>query len=139
MKTCFKCDNEKPLSEFYKHKYMSDGHLNKCKSCTKKDSITHRGENLERIRAYDRARGNRQAADYNKKWREKFPKKYKAITMVNNAVKGKKLKKFDCEVCGADKTVGHHDDYDYPLSVRWLCQAHHKQWHAKHGEGMNAI
>lgn len=138
MKQCFKCKKEKPLTGFYKHKQMADGHLNKCKECTKKDSTSHRNKNLKKIRAYDRKRGNRQSPDYMKKYRERFPRKYKAHGLVNNAVRDKKLFKEPCEVCGKKKNVhAHHDDYAKPLNIRWLCPVHHKQWHEENGEAKN--
>jgi len=37
-KKCFKCGEVKILDEFYTHKKMPDGHLNKCKLCSKIDS-----------------------------------------------------------------------------------------------------
>ena len=46
-KICFKCGKEKPLTEFYKHKQMGDGHLNKCKECAKSDVKIKYFENTE--------------------------------------------------------------------------------------------
>lgn len=120
---------------------MKDGHLNKCKVCAKKDVHVHRHESpsREKILAYDRARGNRQSAQELREYRAKYPKKYKAHCLINNAIKTKKLFREPCEVCGKEHTHGHHDDYDRPLNVRWLCPEHHRQWHAEHGEALNAF
>ena len=137
-KTCFKCGETKPLAAFYKHKAMADGHLNKCKECTKKDADKHRSENLDKIREYDRNRGNRLPKGYTKEYRAKYPNKYRAHSMVNNAIKCGRLFAEPCEICGITESVhAHHDDYAKPLNVRWLCAAHHHQWHAKHGEATN--
>lgn len=137
MKVCFKCEEGKPFSEFYKHKRMGDGYLGKCKSCTKIDSTTNRNNNLDRIRAYDRKRGSRQDKGYLKIHRDKYPTQYKAQTMVGNAIRDGKLFRQPCEVCQGAEVHAHHDDYAKPLNVRWLCPSHHKQWHRDNGEAFN--
>jgi hypothetical protein len=129
MKRCFKCLAEKPLSEFYPHPQMGDGHLNKCKECTKKDATNTRAARIEHYRAYDRARGNRQGAEYLREYRRKNPLKNRAHQLVSKAVKSGKILPMPCIVCG-DDAEAHHPDYNQPLDVIWLCPAHHKQVHA---------
>ena len=137
MKTCFKCGIEKPISDFYKHKQMADGHLNKCKVCAKSDVTCNRKTNIDYFREYDRGRGNRQDKEYVRNYRERYPKKYKAHCLVNNYLRDGRIGKSDCEVCRGTESVAHHDDYSKPLEVRWLCHAHHSQWHSENGEGLN--
>lgn len=137
MKECFKCRQVLPLGDFYKHKQMRDGHLNKCKKCSRKDVAENRLKRIEHYRAYDRGRGNRQPPSYIKEYRKKHPRKYAATNMVNNAIRDGKLFREPCEECGETKTHAHHDDYEKPLNIRWLCAACHSTWHSENGEGLN--
>ena len=137
-KQCFKCGQKKPLKEFYKHPQMGDGHLNKCKECSKKDVKENRKNKLEYYREYDRERGNRQTPEYRKNYDKRFPQKAKARRMVAYHMSKGSLVREACEVCGSEeRTHAHHDDYAKPLNVRWLCPAHHREWHKKNGPGLN--
>lgn len=138
MKKCFKCHSLKPLSEFYKHPKMADGHLGKCKECTKKDVKQHRFEN-DSVREYDRKRGSRRSYEKTKEYRENNPKKYAAHVAVGNAVRdGKLIKASCCEDCGSNFALNaHHDNYNFPLEVRWLCSRCHHKWHVENGEAIS--
>ena len=133
-KECFKCKTVKPLEEFYKHSAMADGHLNKCKECTKKDVGQHREQNLEKVRAYDRERGKNKerrkaAVEINRAWRAEDKRRLAAHNAVSRAVRNGHLFREPCVRCGESKSLAHHEDYDEPLDVVWLCQPCHKQRH----------
>lgn len=142
-KVCFKCDQNLPLTLFYKHRSMKDGRLNKCIECTKAEAVKHRLDNVERIREYDRKRyqdPKRKAnvIERNKRYKALNPLKNRARYAVNNAVRdGKLVKPEECSECGSSGIIhGHHDDYGKPLEVRWLCPVCHSAWHQKNGEGV---
>ena len=61
--------------------------------------------------------------------RIKFTDETKAKSIVNHAIRDGKLKREPCEICGKEPAQAHHDDYNYPLKVRWLCQDCHAKWH----------
>ena len=133
-KECFKCNVIKPLFDFYKHPEMGDGHLNKCKECTKKDANKHRSENIEKIRAYDRERSKLSSrialnVKVTRAWRAEDVRRSKAHQAVRKAILAGELSKAPCERCGDEKSLAHHEDYDQPLYVMWLCQPCHKKRH----------
>lgn len=154
-KKCFKCFEVKPLSYFYKHAQMGDGHLNKCKSCTKKDSNKRRNAKIQECREYDRKRNslphrvklrndlyekNKNTDEYkkkhydsNRKYLKNNPEKTKSKRAVQYAISSGKLKKESCRVCGNIKVEAHHEDYDFPLNIIWVCRKHHMEIHVKNG------
>lgn len=134
LKKCFKCKTVKPLEEFYKHSKMADGHLNKCKQCTKNDVGNHRLNNLDRIRQYDRERAKRPErlksnVEINRAWRAEDQRRQAAHSAVRRAIVKGILVRQPCIRCGSEKSVAHHEDYDKKLDVMWLCTPCHKQRH----------
>jgi len=68
-------------------------------------------------------------------WKRKNPEKVAAHKIVAGALKGGIIKNpGECSVCGKKTTYldAHHDDYDNPLKIRWLCISCHRQEHSKH-------
>ncbi len=137
MKACFKCDRVLSLSNFYRHPKMADGYLNKCKECTKRDVRKNRKMRVNYYRWYDQYRettSHRRALKktYQKHWRERWPEKYRAHTLLGYAVRSGHIQKHSCSQCGSNVHVeGHHFDYNQPLNVIWLCRDCHKNTHKK--------
>lgn len=159
MKECKTCLITKPLTEFYKHSAMADGHINHCKECKRKKQLEIRNNNLEYYQEYDRNRPNQEErtqktiargkteegkAIKNKAmsaYKDKYPIKYKATRAVGNAVRDNRLiKPTICENCNTEKDKrlihGHHSDYSKPLEVMWLCHKCHVEWHL-HNKPLN--
>lgn len=119
MKKCSKCKKEKPKSDFNNRIDNPSKLLSWCKECYKENNKT------------------KKRREYNSKWlkdskyfEREFPKKrLRAKQLVQNAVNQGVLEREPCFVCGDEKVEGHHNDYDKPLEVIWLCQKHHREGH----------
>ena len=159
MKTCTECNEEKDLKEFYKHKSMLDGYLNKCKVCVKTRVNNHRVANIEKIMEYDRNRPNsrervkknserierykkedpikyKKAQEQKNKWAKENRNKNNAQQQARRAVfKGTIKRLYKCERCEETENLqGHHPDYSKPLEVLWLCPKCHGAEHARLNE-----
>lgn len=127
------CQRVLPLSEFYRHSQMADGHFGKCKECVKAYTRDHYGEVRPARQAYElerqkRPKRQRQMLVNTRRQRKKHPERERAHAAVARAIKKGLLVRGPCEVCGTTRRVqGHHDDYSKPLEVRWLCVMDHRR------------
>jgi ribosomal protein S27AE len=62
-------------------------------------------------------------------WLDSDPRHAAAHKAVQDALAAGDLIRQPCERCGDAKSQAHHDDYDRPLDVRWLCPKHHREVH----------
>lgn len=150
-KVCFKCGRLLPLSEFYKHPETADGHLNKCKECTRKDVKENRLKNIVYYKQYDRKRaikperkeernryrktdrGKEAAKKCHRRYYYENPERNHAIYLVRKAIKNGEIEKQCCEICGNKNVHAHHSDYAKHLDVIWLCPKHHAWIHNRVG------
>ena len=154
-KRCFRCLKVKPMNEFYRHRFMADGHLGKCKPCTRSDVRANRALRAEQYKQFERNRANRpdrvaarlayRATERGKSavrrsnanTVSRYPRLRAAHVATGNAIRDGRLTKGPCEICGDKRSQAHHDDYSKPLAVRWLCARHHRAWHKDNGPGAN--
>ena len=111
---------------------------NKAKIAKLKRELYHKDIEVSRaaVRAsYQKNRANRIAYIQNyEKLAQQTPEgrlKKRARTAVNHAIRSGVLSRpVDCEKCRQTcKPDAHHDNYNLPLLVRWLCRPCHKKIH----------
>ena len=149
-KRCSKCGVVKNASEFYKCSGSKDGIQRWCKACQLKAVKNYQQSPTGRPKrqAYKRSPAGRAAAAryrrsaagkaanaryerspagravrraINARHHLRHPEERKARNAVNHAIRAGLLTRGPCEVCGAERVQGHHDDYGKPLEPRWLC------------------
>lgn len=92
----------------------------RCDDCMEVEAAyqrEYRKRNADRLRAYDRERDSRLRDD---------PAKRRVRW---NAWYATRNQRRACESCGAENAQRHHDDYERPLDVRWLCSSCHGREH----------
>ena len=137
-KTCSQCRIQKPEDCFWKRPDSSDGRWYHCIDCARR-----------RIKAVRQTPEHRAwLDDYKIRNRDKIVAKMRryrqrhgltrggtrrpAHDIVAAAIKaGTLIRPKKCEHCLKLRRVqAHHDNYDKPLDVRWLCQRCHSRLHA---------
>jgi len=140
MPICRQCNTE--TDDFYA------SNRSRCKACVRAKVRQYRQENIERVKEYDRKRGqlphrkaavraraHRYAGKYKDAFTEANPEKRAAHVAAGNAIRSGRLKALPCERCGyAVGVQAHHEDYSKPLDVIWLCTRCHGERHREINE-----
>jgi hypothetical protein len=138
---CKWCLETKPEDLFIKReraKPYSQSNVRCCRQCQSAYQKRRYGEPKLRVKQLKansawRKKHPDAMARYQKKLNEERPNQQRARNRIAHLLRRGQLIKQPCERCGAVNTQAHHDSYARPHwdSVRWLCQAHHEQWHQR--------
>lgn len=135
---CSSCKEWLSADRFYSDKRTPNGLKAQCKACHTATSI--RTRDAENHRAKRRESARRAYAKNPEKlraaWRNRPQRtgpKPVARQMVYLALRiGALVRPEVCECCGERKKLtAHHEDYQKPLDVQWLCHLCHAEKHRK--------
>lgn len=164
-KPCTKCGETKELKQFDLDKRNKSGYAGRCIACRKLyrlnnlDKISaqmklyhieNKKEKNEKCREYydnnrEKLKGkmrnyskSRDFLDTAKEHKSKYPKRTIARQKVRTSIRnGGLIRPDNCSECKLEtKPQAHHDNYNKPLAVRWLCRDCHGLWH-RNNEAIN--
>jgi len=132
---CSKCGETNP-EKFYK------GTKSKCKACKIKEAvIVHRlnpeyqRKQAEFYKEWYAKNGRKRADNYQDiivLWNAKHQSEIKVGRKVAKAIRQGLLERpLWCVICGRSqcRINAHHNDYDFPYDIMWLCSSCHKKIH----------
>lgn len=141
-KLCTGCREVKPRTEFYKDRLRTDGLYGKCKVCKRASQRSRDAANPKRHAARalrwqqnNPKRAKEIRAGVKRRYLERYPERAAAGVAVRRAISnGTLIRPGVCSECENPhpRIEGHHDSYDHPLAVRWLCRPCHNDHHRKY-------
>jgi hypothetical protein len=134
LKTCSRCREAKPLSDFGPNRTRHDGVQAYCRGCARAVCQEHRRAHPEMALANTRRNApHRDGKRANHLYAHRAPHAISAHQAVCKALKsGKLVRPARCSRCpNTERLHAHHDDYTRKLDVTWLCTRCH---HARHAE-----
>ena len=133
-KLCLKCGKRKHVTEFHKDKLQKDGIFYYCKKCKRKlDNARNALPEFKKKKKAWHENHREQSSNAVGKWSRSNRIKKNAHNKVYAALKSGELVKLDyCEICfESGELQAHHEDYNKPLKVVWLCSECHGKIHRK--------
>ena len=101
-------------------------HKEQCRTNGRNYGLRHK-EKIAKHKKLYRATAKERTAEYGKMYKEKHKKETQARSLFASRVRsGKIIRPDKCSKCGKTRKVeGHHEDYDKPFEVIWLCKSCH--------------
>lgn len=132
-KKCSQCKKVKDESEYY---LRLGKRVAYCKVCSRKYSTAYYYRNREQRlkdskKRYEKSKERlfRKVKDRSKK--KNVRKKILTRTTTRNAIYNGKIEKKPCQECGNKDSQAHHENYDKPFEIIWLCKNCHHKLHRK--------